>query len=311
MEFNKEKFLKYLFSKKLLSKFSFFIFAVLGGYAFAHVVTTLVTAGILEQVISDRFVASKGRRIGLKLIQDQPNFYKLKKQVLKRNIFNSDGKFPDEEEDDVFQSEDRPNSLAMDTSCTKSMLDLVLVGIIFVSNPSNSIAIVKEKKYKLTDIYHIGDVIEGQEDVFVVDITPTKLIMNNQGRKECLELDIHFTNEKKTKQKAEEKLNLDYVLPSSWVDEQVGPGGASIINAARVIPKKKGYEIFDIDRKGIFGKDKGIDLREGDIIVQVNDVSMQNAEQGHTLFQAFQDETEIRLKILRKDKIMNVYVKIK
>jgi type II secretory pathway component PulC len=69
-----------------------------------------------------------------------------------------------------------------------------------------------------------------------------------------------------------------------------------------------GFKIFAIDQSSMLGK---TGLQNGDIITQVNETSLKQPEQGFTLYQAFQDEKEVRILILRRGAPMTITCRIK
>jgi type II secretory pathway component PulC len=49
-------------------------------------------------------------------------------------------------------------------------------------------------------------------------------------------------------------------------------------------------------------------IRNGDIITQVNDISLRQPEQGFAFYEAFQNERNIRISILRDNQPMSIGV---
>jgi type II secretory pathway component PulC len=69
-----------------------------------------------------------------------------------------------------------------------------------------------------------------------------------------------------------------------------------------------GFKIFAIDSASLLGK---TGLKNGDIITGVNDTSLKQPEQGFALYQAFQDEKEVRINIQRGGTPMTITCRIK
>ena len=85
------------------------------------------------------------------------------------------------------------------------------------------------------------------------------------------------------------------------MQDELGPGFGTIIQKARLVPnttdnQMNGFKIFAIDQASLLGK---TGLQNGDVITQVNETSLKQPEQGFALYQAFQDEKEVRIHILR------------
>ena len=94
----------------------------------------------------------------------------------------------------------------------------------------------------------------------------------------------------------------DCAFDEKYVQDELGPGFGTIIQKARLVPnttdaQMNGFKIFAIDQSSLLGK---TGLQNGDIITQVNETSLKQPEQGFTLYQAFQDEREVRIHILRR-----------
>jgi type II secretory pathway component PulC len=64
-----------------------------------------------------------------------------------------------------------------------------------------------------------------------------------------------------------------------------------------------------VDANSLFGK---VCLKNGDVITQVNETSLQQPDQGFALYQAFQDERDVRINLLREGKTpMTITIQIK
>ncbi len=133
-------------------------------------------------------ISEKSNQPSLNL-SDSVNYRTVKKDVLDRNLFNRDGEFPpDDEKKELAEGEN--NVLAFDESapCRKTTLPIDLLGTILITPSSASLATVKEKGYSEADIYREGDTIVGYEGAKVHRIEMEKVVLNNAGVKECLEL---------------------------------------------------------------------------------------------------------------------------
>ena len=111
------------------------------------------------------------------------NFRTLKKDVEKRNIFNSSGEFPDEvvvEEDSAPKEE-----FSLEGPCPNSSLKLKLIGTMYLGKKS-SLAVVREDGYEYPDVYYVSDYLYGQEEVILAAVFPKMVILNNKGKRECL-----------------------------------------------------------------------------------------------------------------------------
>ena len=103
-------------------------------------------------------------------------------------------------------------------------------------------------------------------------------------------------------------------MSSEWVEKELGPGFSKVIQSARLVPntidedRVNGFKIFAIKPGTLFSK---VGFRNGDIIQKVNDVSLEQVEQGFALYQTFQEDQEIVFNIVRKDNPKTISVMIK
>lgn len=245
-------------------------------------------------------------------LQGRPNFHSVKKQILERNLFNLDGELPDEttkpEEAVVEKSKEDFDESA---PCVPSKLKLSLIGTIFLGNEKQSMATIKEAGFDEADIYKAGDTIIGMDDAVIVSIERNRVIINNSGDKECLEIKVAEAgrgslfdeNGEGSSPAVKEVEGGTVLLQSSFVESELGDGFGKIIQSARLVPntvdnRVNGFKIFAIQKNTLLDK---IGLQNGDVITQVNDTIME-AEQGFALYQALLDERDITIRVLRQGK---------
>ncbi len=241
------------------------------------------------------------------------NYRDIEHAIQERNLFNSSGQFPDEKSGGGGGSsgggDAKPvNTFDINAACKKPTMNVELVGTIFLGS-KDSIATVQEQGYSESDSYREGDLVYGT-DAVVVKIERNRVIINNKGTKECLELASEvklretvggFPDAKNTTQPPQGQVVDNCLLDEKYVHDELGPGFGTIIQKARLVPntvdnQMNGFKIFAIDRSSLYGK---TGLQDGDVITQVNDTSLKLPEQGFALLQAFQDEKEVRIHILR------------
>ncbi len=282
---------------------------------------SILSRGAIEQIKASAKPTSVAQ-IGYTL--PNINYMKLEKAVVDRNIFNSEGKVPDESTASV-DGKDKPAKFDLNAPCQKPTVDLELLGTIYLG--SRSVATVMEKGYTQADSYRVGDVIEGSEDVIVAKIEPNRLILNNAGKKECLELagpklaqfasvgepggSIPGTDANQPP--AVPAGGGEVALEATYVQQQIGQGGGNILNQGRLVPfnqdgAMKGFKLISLKAGGIFDK---IGLKNNDVITQVNDTSLQQPDQGFAFYQAFENETSIRISVLRGDQPLSFTIRVK
>lgn len=285
---------------------------IVASYILASIVSAIAMSNLLERSLKAPALAARDLGGDENISGKRPNYRNIQKTVLKRNLFNSEGKLPDESSPE----EEQKKSIIFDARgpCKKPTLNVELVGTIFLGDATQSLAAIKEKGFEDPDIYHVGETIIGQDQARVYSIERQRVVLNNNGVKECLELGEAAEQTAQAQKGGEEgakdgdgKAGGDEgscTLESSYVEKELGPGFGKIVQAARLVPNTvdnaiNGFKIFSIDPNSLFGK---VGLKNGDVITQVNDTSLKQPEQGFALYQAFQDEREVRIHILRGEK---------
>ena len=245
-------------------------------------------------------------------IKNQVNFHEIRKAIFERNVFNQTGEYPVEESDTAAKKKE---SFDKDAPCEKSTLKLTLLGMIYLEGDKRSIATMKEEGYETADVYSVGDYVIGNDSAQIVDMQREKVVINNAGRKECLELKLGSEKLMAAvggpKQVSEETINVEF--ESKWVENELGEGFGKVIQSARLVPntvenRVNGYKIFAIQPGTLLDK---AGFRDNDVITQVNNTVME-AEQGFALYQALLDEKQIRVNLLRDGKSpKTIIIKVK
>lgn len=247
------------------------------------------------------------------------NFREVKKVIMERNLFNSEGKFP--QESDPSKSRSDAKVFDINAPCQKPTINVELVGTIFMGDSATSLATVREQGYSEADVYRVGESIYGNDEAIVAAIERKRLVLNNKGVKECVELAADkipgavendgFPDVGGTAPNAPNRPGGDpggsgcgstAALEAAYVESELGPGFGKIIQAARMVPNNdasnqiNGFKIFAIDQASIFGR---IGFQNGDVITQVNNTSMTQPEQGFALYQTLQENREFTIQLLR------------
>ncbi len=284
-------------------------------YIGASTASGYLMTGMLGKALA-AFNTISGKKVGAASLNlsSTDNYHGIEKAIKDRNLFNSAGEFPEEKVEDGKEGQPK-SAFDINGACGKPSVNVELLGTIYLGD-SGSVATMQEKGYSESDIYREGDVIIGNDKVSVARIDRNRVILNNDGVKECLELKVEGP-----KQANESSFGsgpavtagpgdgappaaagTDCALDEKYVQDELGPGFGTIIQKARLVPnttdnQMNGFKIFAIDQSSLLGK---TGLQNGDIITQVNDVSLKQPEQGFALYQAFQDEREVRIQILRR-----------
>jgi len=279
-----------------------------------------IASGIAMTTMMSQIIASRARissRLANEMVSadsmsgTMTNTRDIAKTIKDRNLFNSDGKFPDEKFGG--NSKAMAGVFDIEAPCRPTTLPIELLGTIFLGDRFKSIATVRDKTYSEADIYRPGDEIYGSEGATVAAVDRQTLIINNLGVKECIELNQadqaivsdgfpkspggDFTDP----QSGGGSTGGEYTLESSYVESELGPGAAKIMVDTRFVPNTvnngiNGFKLFGIKGGSLLTK---IGLQNNDVVTQVNDTSLTQPDSGYAFFQALQDEKTVRLRILR------------
>lgn len=318
---------KFIERFKFISEYSSFLkrlfYILLVSYVCAAIVN-LVFLNVLTKNINlkPKAIARKNLSSVRLDLGDKLNYNRVIEPILDRNIFNAEGIFPKEKPvgDDVASS----SVFDENAQCEAFTLPLTVQGVLLM-NTDNSLVIIREPNYSEADVYAIGDSIIDNEDVIIAGIDDKKVVFNNDGKKECVYLFKPLTfsgsseagggnnNDVANEQQRPSEPSI-VTLRSDFVEKELGPGFAKAISSARFVPNidpadgsTRGFKIFSIRSGSLFSK---AGLSNGDIIKSVNDISLLKAEQGFALYEAFQNEREIRIELERKSQPVSKTVRV-
>lgn len=302
-----------------------FIAIVFSSYVTASVCSAGVLMVLVDFSLKPQRLGANANSVDAKLPDfKSPNYFAIRKGVVNRNLFNSKGEVPDESSSSGDEVEMPQGEFKLEGPCTDTKLPLKLTGTIYMGKGGVSLASIVDSTASATDTYKQGDVIIDHPNAVVALIERKRVILNNGGLKECLEVDID-ENSKKMAQNYNSNDNASMggdrldtgnksapvsgvsagetvVLTSSYVEEQLGEGFGKVIQAARLVPKNdsggnpEGFKIFAIKPDSILSK---VGFQNGDVITKVNDTSMKRPDQGFALYQSLQDENDIVIQVLR------------
>ena len=326
---NREKFKKFLSTNK---DFIQSLAQVVGRIFVVCILAYMLAAGlnlVLMNILTNKVNYSglksnsrqflSGSRIAFKT---RPNYNKVKATIKDRNIFNSEGEYPDESH--LYEKKSSGSEFSEDSVCGVLTLPVTVQGVVLMNNDQSLVAL-REKGYNEADIYAAGDQLIGQEGAFIYAIDDNEVIFNNNGKKECFTLfkEVEFNNEKtqwtsesptvpnkKPVVKAGDGGTVS--LTAQFVEKQLGENYANVTSLGRFVPNQnggtvQGFKVFAIPGGSLLSR---AGLRNGDIVKSVNDISLQKLEQGFEFFQAFQNETEIRIELTRSGKPISKTVRI-
>ena len=300
------------------------IITVCGILFLSYIVSSMLssaTVGMLSNLALKK-VKQKASPVSTPDVSKKLNYTTIRKDVVARNLFNSEGKVPDEKDPNSEPSESK-SVFDATASCGRSRLSVNLVGIIYSTNPRLSYATVREKGVKVVDVYRSGDSIIGNEEAVIYNITEDTVVMNNDGSKECLKMkkpkgykkpqSITKADSSSGDDSDREELSTKQ-LDSAYVQKELGPGFSKILESGRLVPYHKegkmiGFKLIGVKSGSLWEKSG---LKSGDVITDVNGTSMSQADKGFAFYEALQQDQKIRLEFLQKGKnpkTLNIEIK--
>jgi type II secretion system protein C len=275
-------------------------------YLLADLVVSLTLPKLMQSVLDSKSKAAP--ESSLSLPSSQINYFELKSTVIKRNLFNQTGQLPEEEEAGVKAT---GQTFDINAACTPTKLGVTLVGIIGGYNPTASIA---EKGVDISDTYQVGDFIIGSETAQIARITGNEVVINNDGRKECLSLDVgvdsHILSAKTT---TVDNTSSSVTFDISYVESELGNGFEKIIQSANLVPNTtadgniNGFKMFAIKKGTLLDK---AGFKDNDVLTQVNDTII-TADQGFALYDKLLSSKEVTVHVLRADKPITLRIQVK
>lgn len=232
------------------------------------------------------------------------------KNIVARNIFNTSGEIPYED-----TPEGGRNALIENFDkvvCTPGVkLPVELLGIIYTANPKTTLVTLKDPMVSFADVYRVGENIIGYEAFSVYKVTDPRTVQFREGNKKiCLSLVPVQPNAPSPTGSSQG--SDSYTLSLAFVNDELGPGFSKILSTARLVPeitndKAVGFKIFAISSGSLFDK---IKLENGDIITNVNGINLEDASQGFKVYEAFQEDSEITLQIIRNGNVVTKKVTV-
>lgn len=302
------------------------VLVLLVAYGLASIASSVALVFISDTAMKHRFktkIEAERVRLG-----KETNFRDYRKVIVGRNLFNAAGIVPDEPEPSgEGNAGDAFNPAA---KCQKPSVNVELLGIIHTGSEVSSLATILEKGYTIADIYRTGDRIVGQDQALIFAIEEGRVVLNNNGVKECLEINsLMVKSEGSTPSPAAapepvaapdpDAQGADcptgtISLESSFVEDSLGPGFSKILETGRLVPFHRdnamvGFKLIGVRGGSLWTK---ANLNSGDVITAVNGTSMAQPEKGFAIYEALQTDKQIRLEYLRGGKSpCNLSVEIK
>ncbi|NBX16504.1 MAG: hypothetical protein EBR09_03975 [Proteobacteria bacterium] len=244
----------------------------------------------------------------------------LTKDIIGRNLFNSEGKIPDEIKEESKKTK-KDLTLNFDNEpCVSGELPakIAITGTIFTGDPKKSWVILKDEKINDADIYKPGDAIIDHDDYEIYSVQRGALEIRKGNTKICVAI-------KGFEQKGMQASSApsagtpsmsdtkSFEFDDAFLKEELGPGNAKILNCARLIPfveggKNKGFRLASIATSCLFDR---IELKNGDLITEVNGTSLTDATQGYRIWEALSESRTTTINALRDGQPITRTVRVK
>ncbi len=297
--------------------FSQFCLVLLLSYTVASILNVFTMVIIMSGYQMPSATAAMGTDSAPVDLDNLPNYNPILEAILARNIFNSSGEYPQESSGE----KSRAGQFDPDAICEKTTLPHKLQGMVYMNTP-DSLIVLQDPTYSEGDVYRAGDNIIDQDGVSVHAIERYSVILNNNGRKECIDVP-------KTIQ-VENEMGNDpgdfgggggggdmggggepqvFELMASEVEQSMGAGGGKIADLIQVIPVEgRGYKVLRVRQGTLFFK---AGLRNEDILKNVNGKNMLDLANGSALLESMQEDREIRVELERAGQPRTVIIRIR
>jgi type II secretory pathway component PulC len=295
--------IKFGFLKKIIYMFYKLSIIILIGYIFSKIVYSLIVGQLIDMTVAKK-TSKKNYKYKKELIEN--NFKNHKKDILTRNIFNSEGEFPDENVKSIKKEE----KIAKNKKCIESTIKNISLNGVVVSE-SRSAALITEKGWP-PDVYLKGKTLLGFENVIVEEINPHMVILNNNNQRECLRLPLK--PKPKTfiaKEQKESKLNsaINVNIPLSVMEEK-----SKRLDDLNFIlsPVENGFRLSNFQSDSILAKI----FKNRDIITKVitkteeKSLNLDSGNTGYDLISALKNENWIKLNIIRNGQPYDITVNV-
>lgn len=246
----------------------------------------------------------------------------IKKEILQRNLFNSDGKLAPEASKNESRTSRKDLSLDFSTvPCTTGDLPVQINGTIYTGDPRKSFVILKDPKIAEADIYKPGDAIIDHEDYEIYRVERGSLEVRKGDTKICVAISGYAkkgssegSNESSGAPPKAPGESKEFEFDAAFISQEIGPGYATILNCAKLIPeidasgKMQGFKMISIATSCLFDR---IQIQNNDVLTEVNGISLKDPGQGFKLYQSLQEERTTTINILRNGEPITRIIRVK
>ncbi len=239
-------------------------------------------------------------------------------QILKRNIFNSEGAAID---DTKKVDENGPKT----EEAVKSTLPVKLLGTIYGGDPLSGAAMVENTTKKTVNTFMVGEILT--KDATVKEIHEMRVIIDHDGRLEFIEVEKQELARSKRKKKSKdpapssgtiapiatepppsaykedgfERKEREISMTSAYKNKLLSTDFTKVLQDAKASPnieggELKGFVLTRIRKDSIYEK---AGLQNEDIVTEINGIELKDTAQAIRLLQSLRNEAEIEIRVLR------------
>ncbi len=272
--------------------------------------------------------AKIARHSDVRIVKEKPSLDEDKvKVIVARNIFNIEGKTGEEDAK-------KAKGPAEENVITKSTLPFTLTGTIYGGDPLSGIALIKDNSSSNMNSFFVGDKLTPEARIF--EIHREKVILKVGDHREYLALETpELSRKDKRQKKAESKDSKSaYALeppPDSYKEEGFERNGNNMVvssdfrrkilttDFAKVLQDAKaepymvgselaGFRLTKIRQDSIYQK---AGLQNGDIVKEINGVSLVDTGQAIKLLNSLRGENEIDIRLERDGAPITMNMQVK
>ena len=243
-------------------------------------------------------------------------------EVIKsRNLFNKEGTLGDDD-----KNKKNKISNAGDGSIVKSNLPYRLVGTVYGSNPYNGIATIEDKLTKNKDSFVVGARIGPK--ITLSQIHQKKVILDNKGRLEYIEIDKKIINTRKRsersilsqlgsvnrsipknskgrmsqfKEEGYEFKDNKIFMTESYKKKLLTQDFSKVLQDAKADPymvggKLAGFKLSRVRQDSIYEKSG---FANGDIVTEINGIELTSVSQAISVLQAARNSTRLEVTVIQ------------
>lgn len=237
--------------------------------------------------------------------------------VWERNIFNPERESAVEPEMFDVGVVEEEVEVEEEMDVPLSSLNYKLIGTV-VGPPADSFAIIDTGDKKKQMLYRLGEKIG---DVEIIRIQRNRVILNNAGREEMLEVKfdevaLAIRDARRTDaagSRGIRKVSANKFILDREEVERLSGDVSRFMTQVRVVPnlvkgKPSGYKLLNIKKGSLV---ESIGLENGDIVKEINGKSINKPEEAFLAYQQLKDGGGFTIEIERKGKAETIYYEVR